>query len=133
MTQIGKDKKKEFMKLEKADRASKTFFRTMEDSINCFSWYMLSDNKDDFMPVFDDFFGIDFNGHNLTEGNQKTWYQSFRAVHKDFHDFVKKNFPDIMKWHGQSEDIEPVYKNALQNLGKGGMTQVVQQIKEEVK
>ena len=133
MTQIGKDKKKEFMKLEKADRSSKTFFRTMEDSINCFSWYMLSDNKDDFMPVFDDFFGIDFNGHNLTEGNQKPWYQSFRAVHKDFHDFVKNNFPDVMKWHGQSEDIEPVYKNALQNLGKGGMTQVVQQIKEEVK
>ena len=133
MCEIGKEKKKQFMKLEKADRASKTFFRTMEDSINCFSWYMLSDKKDDFMPVFDDFFGIDFNGHNLTEAAHKSWYQSFRIVHKDFHDFIKTNFPLVMKWNGTSEDIESVYKSAMQNLGKGGLGEVVQQIKEEVK
>lgn len=40
-----------------------------------------------------------------------------RKVHKDFFDFIKGEFPKVLKWSGPSVTAEQVYKSALGSLG----------------
>ena len=63
MVQIARDNKAKMMKLERPGRKVMTHLRCLEDSINIFAWFMLSEKKSDFLEQFGDFFGaIDFNG-----------------------------------------------------------------------
>jgi len=67
-----------------------------------------------------DFFGnIDFNGQKVVDLQpiDKKWYQSFRKVHQDFYEFIKSNFPLVMKWTGANANAEGFYKQASAGAG----------------
>ena len=116
-----------------------TYLRCIEDSVNICAWVMLSENKDEFMATFGDFFGaIDFNGQKLVGDGAlpKKWYQAYRKVHQDFYEFIKGQFPQILKWNGSSDGAEKVYQDKLKALGTVAPSQApapVAEKKEEVK
>lgn len=82
---------------------------------------MCSENKQEFKDTFDDFFGaIEFQGQKLVEQDaaDKKWYQAFRQVHKDFYEFIKSNFPAVLRWSGESVAAEQNFNKHLASLGQ---------------
>lgn len=113
LAEMPKTKKKALFDLGRPGRAVGTHLRVLEDSVNIFLWMQCPQDKTEFKNAFDDFFGaIDMQGMKLAdmEAIDKKWYQAFRLVHKDFHQFITANFPKIMQWTGTSVTAEQTFK-----------------------
>ena len=49
----------------------------------------------------------------LDSKEDKAWYKAFRAVHQDFYEFIKSQYPKVLKWAGAEKDSVGYYKKAL--------------------
>lgn len=47
----------------------------------------------------------------------KEWYKAFRLVHKDLFEFVKGEYPAILKWAGSAGDADKFYQQAQKAQG----------------
>ena len=106
---IAKDKKNKMIALEKKNRKFMNHMRVIEDSVNLFAWFMIpNDDMEAFMAQLADFYGaIDFIGGKLQDNDlDKKWFRAFRAVQKDFFDFIKANYPDVLNWTGDNADAK---------------------------
>lgn len=120
MSAIVQEKKKGLFDLGKPGRAVGTHLRCLEDSVGMYCWFQCPETAADFNLTFGDLFGaIDFQGEKLCDMQpiDKKWFQSLRKVHKDFFDFIKAEFPKVLKWSGAGASAEQVYKAALGSLG----------------
>jgi len=43
----------------------------------------------------------------------KEWYRALRVVQQDFAQFLKGNYPKVLKWEGENEDVESFYEASL--------------------
>jgi hypothetical protein len=59
--------------------------------------------------------GMDFQGAKLTDMKpaDKEWYRALRKVHYNFAEFVKANFPKIVTWSGEIDDIESFHEGSM--------------------
>lgn len=119
MVNIAKDKKNAMIALEKKNRKFMNHIRCVEDSLNLFAWFMIpTEDKDVYMNQLTDFWSaIDFMGTKLQGDDlEKKWYRSFRDVQKDFFEFIKGNYPEIMHWTGTGNDAEAQYAGMLEGF-----------------
>lgn len=99
MVAIAGNKKKEMIALEKKNRKYMNHIRVVEDSVNLFAWFQIpNENKDEYLAQLADFYGaIDFQGSKMqSEEIDKKWFRAFRDVQKDFYDFIKANYPNVL-------------------------------------
>lgn len=116
MVAIAVNKKKDMIALEKKNRKYMNHIRCVEDSLNLFAWFQIpNEEKEAYLAQLADFYGaVDFMGNKLqSEDIDKKWYRAFRDVQKDFYEFIKANYPNVLQWTGTNIDAKAQYEGLL--------------------
>jgi len=115
MMAIVKEKKNKMIAIERKHRPFVTHFRTLQDSVNVFAWFAIPDEEPDtYINQLADFYSaVDFNGGKLNNPEDKKWFRAFRSVQQDFFNFIKSQYPAILKWQGTGGDAKAVYESYL--------------------